>query len=198
MMKKELKNITETEKIASTDHSLEKTDTEKQEQKNSGDTHEEMAAKLKSAEQETKETYDRLLRVSADFENYKKRMAREKEEFRKFANESLIKDLLPAVDNLERAIDSSCNHEGSDDCLMEGILLTRKEILKVFDKFGVRPIESLGKAFDPAFHQAFLVEETDDHPENTVFRELQKGYMIHDRLLRPSMVVVSKAKGKKR
>lgn len=187
-----------TGKVASEDQKLEKTDNEKQEQAKAVDSLQEMTEKFKSAEQEAKETYDRLLRVSAEFENYKKRMAREKEEFRKYANESLIKDLLPVVDNLERAIDSSCNHEGSNDCLMEGVNLTLKEILKILDKFGVRPIESLGKTFDPTFHQAFLQEETEDHPDNTVFRELQKGYMIHDRLLRPSMVVVSKAKGKEK
>jgi molecular chaperone GrpE len=72
--------------------------------------------------------------------------------------------------------------------------MTLKEIYKVFEQFGVRPIESIGKTFDPVFHQAMMQEETEVYPENTVSRELQKGYMIHDRLLRPAMVVVSKKK----
>jgi molecular chaperone GrpE len=194
--KKEIKITTEKETVESANQKAEKTDIEKQAQAEAGDPLKELTAKLQSAEHEAKETYDRLLRVSAEFENYKKRMAREKEEFRKFANESIIKDLLSVVDNLERAIESSCNHEGSDDCLTEGVNLTLKEILRILEKFGVKPIESLGKTFDPTFHQAFSQEETEDYPDNTVFRELQKGYMIHDRLLRPSMVVVSKAKAK--
>ncbi len=80
--------------------------------------------------------------------------------------------------------------------MADGVNLTLKEILKVFEKFNVKPIESIGQSFDPTFHQAMMQEETDDYPENTVITELQKGYMIHDRLLRPSMVVVAAPKTK--
>jgi molecular chaperone GrpE len=145
-------------------------------------------------EREAKESYERLLRVSAEFENYKKRNAREINEFKKFANESLISELLPVVDDLERALNSTGSAEGVDSYIKEGVDLTLKAILKVFEKYGVRPIESLGKAFDPSFHQAVMQEEADEYEANTVIKELHKGYLMHERLLRPAMVVVSSAK----
>ncbi|MFC1817308.1 nucleotide exchange factor GrpE [Thermodesulfobacteriota bacterium] len=149
-------------------------------------------AKLESKEQEAKENYDRFLRVSAEFENYKKRSARQMDEFRRFANESLIMQILAVVDSLERALNSSGHDENFDNCMMEGIQMTLDEILKIFEKFGVKPIDSLEQTFDPNFHQAVMQEETNDYPEQTVLKELQKGYLLHDRLLRPAMVVVSK------
>ena len=169
-------------------------DPDKEEQAAAGDSVEAMEARIASLEQEVKETLDRLLRVSAEFENYKKRAAREMNEFKKFANESFAKSMLPVVDNLDRAIASSSNDEYANRSVVEGVNMTLKEILKVFDQFGIKPFESLGEPFNPGFHQAMMQEETADHPENTVLNELQKGYMIHDRLLRPAMVVVSKAK----
>ena len=152
---------------------------------------------VKSVEEELKETYDRFLRVSAEFENYKKRSAREMSEFKKFANESLIKELLLVVDNMERAINSSKDEGNSNNGLIEGIDMTLKELLKIFEEFGVKQVESLGKPFDPNFHQAVMQEETDEHPHNTVINELQKGYIINERLLRPATVVVSMSKEKK-
>ena len=154
----------------------------------------EMETRLESVEQEAKEAHDRFLRVSAEFENYKKRSAREMDEFRKFANESLIREMLTVVDNLERALNSSNNDNQANSHIAEGVDMTLKEILKVFGKFNVKPIEALGKPFDPNFHQAAMREETNERPENTVLNELEKGYMIHDRLLRPAMVVVSMPK----
>ena len=151
----------------------------------------ELEARLEAKEEEAKETYDRLLRASADFENYKKRSAREMEEFRKYANQSLLKEMLSVVDNLELAINSSNDKKKADKHLIEGLNLTLNEILRVFEKFNVKPIEAQGKAFDPAFHEAVMREETDDFPENNVVSEFQKGYLIHDRLLRPAMVVVA-------
>ncbi len=151
-------------------------------------------AKLESAQKEAQEAHDRFLRASADFENYKKRAAREMEDFRKFANESLIKLLLPAVDNLERALDSAGNNRQADNPISEGVQMTLAEILKIFEKFHVKLIESLEKPFDPGFHQAVMQEENDSHPDKTVLKELQKGYLMHDRLIRPSMVVVSSKK----
>ena len=160
--------------------------------KKTSDPLKEMEARLESLEKEAKESYDRFLRVSAEFENYKKRAAREMNDFRKFANESFVKAMLSVVDNLDRAIESSSNDDHTQNSVVEGVNMTLREILKVFEQFNVKPFESLGKAFDPALHQAVMQEETDDHPENTVLNELQKGYMMHDRLLRPAMVVVSK------
>jgi len=158
---------------------------------------EDLAEKLKSKEQEAQENYDRLLRISAEFENYKKRASREMEEFRKFSNQSLIKEMLSVVDNLELAMNSTNGHKTIDKGLLDGLEMTHREILKVFEKFKVKPISAKGQPFDPTFHEAVMQEETDEYPNNTVINELQKGYLIHDRLLRPSMVVVTKSKEKK-
>ncbi len=146
--------------------------------------------------EEAKENYDKYLRVCAEFDNYKKRAAREIGEFRKYANETLLKDLLTVIDNLERAMDSTGDSKDADSCVVEGVEMTLKEIRKIVESYGVTPIEAFGEQFDPNFHQAMMQEESDAHPENTVLKELQKGYLLHDRLLRPSMVVVSAA-GKK-
>ena len=153
-----------------------------------------LETQLEAREQEAQENYDRLLRVSAEFENYKKRTTRELEEFRKFANQSLIKELLSVVDNLELAMNSTNGHEKIDQGLLQGLEMTHREILKVFEKFNVRPIEAKGEVFDPTFHEAVMQEETDEYEANTVINELQRGYLIHDRLLRPSMVVVARSK----
>jgi len=160
---------------------------------NSGDSIQTLKEKLAAKESEAKEYYDRYLRLAAEFDNFKKRSARERDEFRKFANESLIQELLTVADNLERAILSIKDDETASPNVLKGIDMTYKEILKVFEKFQVKPIDALGEQFDPTFHQAVMQEETDLRPDNTVLSELQKGYLIHDRLLRPSMVVVSKS-----
>lgn len=160
----------------------------------STDPVEEMESRLESLEQEAKENHDRFLRASAEFENYKKRAAREMNDFRKFANENIVKAMLPVIDNLDRAIESSGEAQKSVSSVVEGVNMTKKEILKVFEQFGVMPFESLGESFDPGFHQAVMQEESEDHPDNTVIKELQKGYMMHDRLIRPAMVIVSKKK----
>ena len=170
---------------------------EKTDQEEVDDPMKDFETRLEAKQQEAKENYDRLLRVSAEFENYKKRTTRELEEFRKFANQSLIKELLSVVDNLELAMNSTNGHKTIDQGLLQGLEMTHTEILKVFEKFNVKPIEAQGQLFDPTFHEAVMQEETDEFDENTVINELQKGYLIHDRLLRPSMVVVVRASKKK-
>jgi molecular chaperone GrpE len=156
-----------------------------------------LKSKLEIKTGEAEESYDRLLRVSAEFENYKKRTAREMADFKKYANQSLLRELLPIIDNLDLAIKAAAEaSDNTDACLLDGVELTRKEILKVFENFHVEPIDALGKPFDPNFHEAVMREESDEHPENTVVNELQKGYLMHDRLLRPSMVVVAMPKNK--
>ena len=194
--KKKIKIKTELEETSDRDTVSEKNDSGEEKKDAAGDPLKETQVELETAKQEAKETYDRFLRVSAEFENYKKRSAREMDDFRKFANQSLIKEMLAVVDNLERALNSSNGNNSNDKCMADGVNLTLKDILKVFEKFNVKPIESIGQIFDPNFHQAMMQEETDDYPENTVITELQKGYMIHDRLLRPSMVVVAATKVK--
>ncbi len=134
---------------------------------------------------------DRTLRVAAEFENFKKRKQRETDEFKKFANEMLFRQFLPVVDNLERAI-SAAEENPNETSLLEGVKLTHKEMFKLFESFNVKPVEAEHKLFDPNFHQAVTQEETDEFPENTVTKVLQKGYLLHDRLIRPAMVVVSK------
>lgn len=152
-----------------------------------------LADKLEAAEKKAGENYDRFLRISAEFENYKKRKSREATDFRKYANEALIKELLPVVDNLERALETSGDHEDAVACILEGVKMTLKEIFKVFDKFAVKAVDAVGNPFDPTYHQAMMQEASEEHPDNTVIRELQKGYTMHERLLRPAMVVVTKA-----
>ena len=146
---------------------------------------------LKKKDKELKDLQDRLLRLSAEFENFKKRNRREMSDFKKFAAEVLIKDLLPAVDNLDRALETTSTVEACK-AISDGVTMTRDEIIKVFTKYGVQSIEALEKPFDPAFHQAVGQEESEDSPENTILKEYQKGYTMHGRLLRPSMVIVSK------
>ena len=147
--------------------------------------------RLEDQKKETEKTYERLQRVSADFENYKKRAARDVSELRKFANETLLKELLTVADNLERAVDSLTDKKGSAKEVLEGVDLTLGGIFKIFEKFHVTPLESVGKPFDPSFHEAMMREPTDEYGENRVIKEMQKGYMLHDRLLRPALVVVS-------
>jgi molecular chaperone GrpE len=153
----------------------------------------ELEERLQLAEKEAKETYDRFLRLSAEFENFKKRTTREMNDFRKYANESLIRELLSVVDNLERALQTTSSGTQTDTGVIEGVEMTHREILKIFEKFNVQPIDALDQTFDPKFHQAVMQESVEDKPENTVIQELQRGYLMHDRLIRPSMVVVSKA-----
>ncbi len=159
---------------------------------------ESLEEQLRGADARAEENYDRLLRITAEFENYKKRMEREMNDFRKFANESLIKDILPIVDNLERALEIPYgNNENAFNGMLEGVQMTLKGLLESLEKFGVVPIDSLGKPFDPNVHQAVMQEESEGHADNTVSKELQRGYMMNDRLLRPAMVVVSKKSNSK-
>jgi len=149
--------------------------------------------KLSTAQAEANENHDRLLRLAAEFENYKKRTTREMEDLKKYATENLIRQLLTVVDNLERAIASApADNQNNGQSVVDGVALTLAEVMKILEKQNVSPIEALGELFDPSFHQAMCQEESDEHPPNTVVQEFQKGYLIHDRLLRPAMVVVSK------
>lgn len=151
-------------------------------------------AKLTASDEKAQEYYDRLLRVSAEFDNYKKRTSREMQDVVRYANEKLIKELLTVVDNLERAIESVQKEDDQDDPVLQGVRLTLSEVEKILNRHHVEPVKALGEPFDPNFHQAMMQEESEDQPANTVIREMQKGYVLHDRLIRPAMVVVSKAK----
>ena len=158
------------------------------------DESQDSASQLQEAQQQAQDSYDRLLRVSAEFDNYKKRTAREMQDVIKYANEKIFKELLTVVDNLERAIEAAGVDRADDDPLVKGIHLTLGEVLKILERHKVSPVKALGEPFDPTYHQAMMQEEVADQAPNTVVREMQKGYVIHDRLLRPAMVVVSKVK----
>ena len=145
---------------------------------------------LEAAQGEARENHDRFLRVAAELDNFRKRKEREIGDLRKYANQSLLKELLAVVDNLERALESG-RASGQPEALAEGVEMTLKELLKIFQRFGVTPIEALARPFDPNHHEAVMQEPSDAYPTNTVIRELQKGYLLRERLLRPAMVVVS-------
>ena len=149
-----------------------------------------LEARLEAKEKEAQDNYDRFLRLSAEFENFKKRMEKEKNDAYKFGTENLIKELLPVLDNLERAIDHG---EAKDpQGLLEGVDMTLKGFLTALEKIGVSPVDASGKEFDPNLHEAVMVQEDAHHPAGTVLTQLQKGYTLHSRLIRPAMVVVSK------
>jgi molecular chaperone GrpE len=145
-------------------------------------------AQLTASERQAKEYYERLLRLTAEFDNYKKRMAREKADFLRYANETLIKDLLESLDNLERAL----SHEAEDGMtgLAEGVRMTLKMLLDTLARHGVQPVEAIGKPFDPNFHEAVSNAAAEDVENNHVVEEYQRGYLLHDRLLRPAMVQI--------
>ncbi|MGB9079833.1 MAG: nucleotide exchange factor GrpE [Desulfuromonadaceae bacterium] len=144
---------------------------------------------LAAKEKEARENWDRFLRERADLENYRKRVGREKEELLNYGNKSLLEEMLPIIDNLERAL-----AHASDDgmgAVVEGIRMTHAMLLTALKKFNVTPIEAVGAPFDSAFHQAMAQVPTDQYEPNTVVEEFQKGYMLKERLLRPSMVTVA-------
>ena len=141
--------------------------------------------------QETDRLQERLLRLQAEFENYRKRMAREKAEFLKFANEGLILQFLPVLDNLERAIASARAEAGSTP-LIEGIEMIARLFRSTLEKLGVKPMEVLGQPFDPGFHQAVAQVESSRAEANLVVEEVQKGYLLEGRVIRPAMVKVSR------
>ena len=136
---------------------------------------------------------DKYLRLAAEFENYKRRAQRDHRQAVQFANESLLRDLIPTLDNLERAIQSwqQGQDQGNVEGLLEGVNLTYKHFLDTLQKAGVTQFSGQGKTFDPARHQAVGQVETTDIPEHTVVDEHQKGYVLHDRIIRPAMVTVA-------
>ncbi|MEC8972019.1 MAG: nucleotide exchange factor GrpE [SAR324 cluster bacterium] len=134
---------------------------------------------------------DRFLRVNAEFENYKKRMIRESSDRLKYFHLDLIKELLPSLDNLERAISHAKSENNDVDSMIEGLEMVNKMTHEVFEKFGVSRVDTIGEVFDPNFHQAVGVVESDSVPENHIVEECLGGYLLHDRIIRPAMVRVS-------
>ena len=137
------------------------------------------------------ELNDKYLRLYAEFENYKKRVSKDKEEIQKYGNESLLYELLPVIDHLEMALKHASNAVSSG--LVQGVEITLKELKKTLEKFGLTGIEAEGRPFDPAVHHAMSQAERDDVDENMVVEEFRKGYLLRDKVLRPSLVAVSKS-----
>jgi len=133
---------------------------------------------------------DKYLRLAAEFDNYKRLIQRDQRDQIRFGNEHLLKELLPVVDNLERAIKSS-REGGGSDVLIQGVDLTLKQLTGALTRFHVVPVETVGRPFDPATHQAVTSIESEKVPKQHVVDELQRGYLLHDRILRAAMVSVS-------
>jgi molecular chaperone GrpE len=139
---------------------------------------------------ELREINDKYLRLYAEFENYKKRVNKDKEELVKYGNESLLYELLPVIDNLEMALKHASDN--ISEGVVQGVEITLKELQKTLEKFGLSVIEANGKPFDPLVHHAMTQVERDDVDEKIVVEEFRKGYMFRDKVLRPSFVAVSK------
>jgi molecular chaperone GrpE len=143
---------------------------------------------------ELKQTQDRFLRLQADFENFRRRALKERTEAHQYGHQNLVKDLLLTVDNLDRAIDHAQKSEDGDlDGLLQGVELVQRDLLTALVRNGVASIEAVGKVFDPAHHEAVAQVPDASLAPNTITEELQKGYRLRDRLLRPSRVIVSRA-----
>jgi len=155
------------------------------------DEEKEMFAELEEARQKLQESEEKVLRLAAEFENTKKRLQREREISLKYAEENVLKELLPGIDNIDRAMEQG-QDSNSMESLLEGIELTRKGLSATLEKFGVKAIESIGEPFDPNIHEAVAMEETEEMEPNRVLKEFQKGYLYKDRLLRAAKVIVSK------
>jgi molecular chaperone GrpE len=150
----------------------------------------ELAEAREKLERELEETVTLLKHSRADFENYQKRAAKEREDERRYAAAPLARDLLPAFDNLQRAVDAAkqVNEQGP---LVQGVAATQAQVLQVFARHGITPIDALHKPFDPHRHEAVMQQPSADHPAGTVLQVLQQGFQIHDRILRPASVIVS-------
>ncbi|MEW6594042.1 MAG: nucleotide exchange factor GrpE [Thermodesulfobacteriota bacterium] len=152
---------------------------------------ENLAVDLEKAREEAKDLQDRLLRLAAEFDNFKKRMQRERETALKYAEENLLRELLPSLDNLERAIEQG-RASGEVAPLLEGVEMTLSGLGNALEKFGLKPVDGVGQPFDPNYHEALAMEASETMAPNTILQEYQKGYMFKDRLLRAAKVVVAK------
>jgi molecular chaperone GrpE len=143
---------------------------------------------METIQAELEETKDKYLRLYAEFENYRKKVQKDKEELIRYSNESLIYELLPVIDNLEMAL----KHTDEKESLIKGVENTLREMLRTLQKFGLSPIDAIGKPFDPNYHHAMSQIERDDVDNNTVVEELRRGYLYNEKVIRPSLVTVSK------
>jgi molecular chaperone GrpE len=153
--------------------------------------------RIKDFEREIKELKEKNLRAYAELDNFKKRTIKEREDLIKYGNEELINSILPVVDHLEMALEHKPNENTEGAALHQGVELTLKELLNTLKKYGLKGIDAVGLPFDPLVHHAMSQVESEEAEENTVISEFRKGYMLHDRVLRASLVSVSKKPEKK-
>jgi len=147
--------------------------------------------RLTALEREKQETYERLLRVTAEFDNYRKRTERERQLLSDAIAGDVVSDLLPVVDDLERALAAA--HTGDVDALREGVALIHRQLLDLLRRRGVEPLDAAGQTFDPNWHEAVGYEPAEGRDEGEIIAEVRRGYRIGDRLLRPAQVRVAKA-----
>ncbi|WP_255639738.1 nucleotide exchange factor GrpE [Aquibacillus saliphilus] len=147
-------------------------------------------SELESVKQEKEEVYQRMLRVQAEFDNFRKRTQREKEADRKYKSQSLATELLPVVDNFERALNTEVKDE-STASFIEGVKMVYRQLTAALEKEGIEVVKTEGEVFDPQVHQAVMQVEDDQYESNVVVEELQKGYKLNDRVIRPAMVKVN-------
>jgi molecular chaperone GrpE len=150
---------------------------------------EELMCKLQETEKTAAENYDKYVRIAAELENYKKRAVREKGDAVRFGNENLLRDILPLMDNIDRAMDHACNSDDFD-AFKKGLKMLQEQLLVCLQKHGVERIEAVGKDFDPHVHEAMLQVESKEHGQSKVVDEFEKGYLLNGRLLRPAKVSV--------
>ncbi len=159
-------------------------------------TRQELLKKLRETEEEAQKNYDLYIRAYAEMENVKKRVIKEREELRKYANESLIKEILPVIDNLQKAISHAHNGENPLG-LIEGLKLTLDSLMMTLEKAGLQEVEAEGKPFDPNFHESISQQRDDKVPPGHVITEFQRGYLLNGRLIRPARVVISQGEADK-
>ena len=173
----------------------------KEEEKPVSDEHENKASEKESVEDKLKSTEEKLLRTLAEMENQRRRFGKERDEAFEFGGFNFARESLAIIDNIDRAILSFRNDEKLKDNkdldkIIDGIEIVKKDLISIFKKNGIEPIDCINKKFDPNFHQAMMEIEDDNKEAGTVLQEIQKGYMMKDRLLRPSLVGVAKKKDK--
>ncbi len=147
---------------------------------------------LKASAEKLKELQDKFLRSQADFDNLRKRVEREKQDFLKYANEGVMLELLNILDDLERVINLAAEKHEDMDAFLKGVEMILAHLYELLKTHGVKPVEAEGRLFDPHYHEALMQVEAKDLPENTIVEVLQKGYLMHERIIRTAKVKVSK------
>ncbi len=157
-------------------------------------SYEELVEQLNKAEAKINEHWDTILRLQADFENYKKRAERDIKHAHEYANERYIREFLDVFDTIDHSVVAAHAENADIKTIQKGLELIARILHNMLQKLNLKSIDPMGSSFNPSLHEAMNMEETDDYPPNTVIRVLQKGYQLHERLIRPARVTVSKAK----